>query len=409
MPKTIAITPSWYWPAGTTRVTGIPPFYLHEMLVERFARHRPGQAALVSGSERLTGAELDDTVRRAGAAIVARAGEGATAVVSAGATLEGVVLVLAALGAGARVTMVDPASGAVTAATPPAGAANGSGDGIVLADATAAAALGGSALRLGDLLGDGAAPAPPPATAIGLGDAAVAVATGSGGAFAWHSHRSLLAMAVSIATFYRVDASVPWVSDLPLSTWAGLASVATALVAGATVVLAGSEPLPQAIAREGARYACTDLDSAAALTRDAKRDVKNVRGLLAMLLLAVPGAFDPDQRRRVGRSFDCPALTVHGNAETGPDFASHPSWYLDESVGIPITNAHVVPVDPRSGTPIQTLWELVELARVTVGSPANMVGYDAASGLADPVVDGRVTTSTIASSDANGMIYLMPD
>ena len=88
------------------------------------------------------------------------------------------------------------------------------------------------------------------------------------------------------------------------------------------------------------------------------------------LLLSVPGPFDPDMRRRVGRSFDCPALTMYGSAETGPVFASHPSWYLDESVGIPITNAHVVPVDPRSGAPLQTLWELVECARVSVGSPA---------------------------------------
>lgn len=407
MPKTIAITPSWYWPAATSRVTGIPPFHLHEMLVERFARHHPDQPALVSGEERLTAAELADVVRRTSAAIASRAGVGADAVLHTGSSVEGVVLALGALGSGARVSLAAPGSGAAAAASPPGGGAGGPT--LVLADGEGAADAGPQALRLAGLLDAGAAPPQPAPCPIGLRDAAVAVAGGPGGVAAWHSHRSLLAMAVSIATFYRVDASMPWVSDLPLATWAGLASAATALFAGSTLVLAGSEPLPQAIAREGAGYACTDLDSAAALTRDAKRDVKNVRGALAMLVLTVPGAFDPDQRRRVGRSFDCPALTLHGSVETGPVFASHPSWYLDESVGIPITNAHVVPVDPRSGFPIQTLWELVEFARVTVGSPAAMVGYDGASGLADPVADGRVTTATIASSDANGMIYLMPE
>ena len=32
MPKTIAITPSWYWPANITRVAGVPPFTLEEHL-----------------------------------------------------------------------------------------------------------------------------------------------------------------------------------------------------------------------------------------------------------------------------------------------------------------------------------------------------------------------------------------
>ena len=39
MPKTIAITPSWYWPAGVTRVVGVPPFRIGEQLVDRFLRN----------------------------------------------------------------------------------------------------------------------------------------------------------------------------------------------------------------------------------------------------------------------------------------------------------------------------------------------------------------------------------
>ncbi|MBX7161942.1 MAG: AMP-binding protein [Acidimicrobiia bacterium] len=408
MPKTIAITPSWYWPAGTTRVTGVPPFGIHEILVDRFARHRPDAPALVSGDDRVTGAELADRVHAAAAALRGRLGDASCVHLYAGATVEGVVLLLAALAADARVRLL--AAGA--APDPPlAGEACAT---IALADgagAAAASADGRQVVRLAELCAAprGSVQDPEGERRIGLGDAAVALPGAPGGAAAWHSHHSLLATAVSIATFLQLDASLPWVSAQPLATWEGLAGVMAPLLAGTTVVLPGAEPLPQAAAREAAGYVFADLETVTALTRDAKRDVKNLRGALRLLLLSVAGAFDPDMRRRVGRSFDCAALTMYGSVETGPVFASHPSWYVDESVGIPITNAHVVPVDPRSHAPLQTLWELVEFARVSVRSPASMVGYDRASGLDEPTVDGRFLMPMLASSDANGMIYLLPD
>lgn len=46
---------------------------------------------------------------------------------------------------------------------------------------------------------------------------------------------------------------------------------------------------------------------------------------------------------------------------------------------------------------------------MSVRSPASMVGYDRASGLDEPTVDGRFLMPMLASSDANGMIYLLPD
>ena len=130
--------------------------------------------------------------------------------------------------------------------------------------------------------------------------------------------------------------------------------------------------------------------------------------MLDAFLLSTSGLFDPGQRQRVGRSFESPALTVFGLPETGAIFASHQSWYLDESVGIPISNAHVVPADPRNGTPIQALWEMVESAEVTVRGPALMCGYEGAEH-PERFVDGRFRTGVVASSDANGMIYILPD
>lgn len=396
MPKTIAITPSWYWPAGVPRVAGVPPFGVHEMLVERRARLRPDEPAVVSGSLRLTGAELAEQVTTAASALAGRVEPGSQAVLSAGASVEGVVLLLAALAAGLPLRLHGGSDDAGVGAF---GAAVG------LADDHGAGALASTGLpvvRLADLTTAGGAPRP-------LSQREPALALAAGTETVWHSHRGILGGAISLQTFLQAGPERPWLSTFPLSSWQGLYGITAPLMAGATLVLAepGEAPL-DAIVREGVGYAFMDLDAAFTLTRESKRDVKSVRGVLTALLLSVDGPFDSDQRRRVGRLFEAPALTVYGRPETGPIFASHPSWYLDEAVGIPLSNAHVVPVDPRSGNPIPTLWELVESAMVTVWSPMLTVGYEG-----DPhperFRDGRFLTGVIASSDANGMIYILPD
>lgn len=59
---------------------------------------------------------------------------------------------------------------------------------------------------------------------------------------------------------------------------------------------------------------------------EAKRAAKDARRQLSAALLATDGPFEPDQRRRVGKALECAALTFWGMPETGPVFASHPSW-----------------------------------------------------------------------------------
>lgn len=183
------------------------------------------------------------------------------------------------------------------------------------------------------------------------------------------------------------------------------------LYLGAAVVInesASAEAFAEAVQREQPGWAFADFDETVRATREAKRAVKGARGILQGLVLATSGVFEPGDRQRVGKSFRCPAITTFGLPETGLIFASHPQWYLDESVGIPITNAHVVPADPRTGTPISTLWELVESAEVTVAGPHVMCGYENEDAV-DRFVDKRFRTGVIASSDANGMIYLLPE
>lgn len=354
MPKTIAITPSWYWPQGVPRVIGTPPYTLGELCIDRPAHRQPGEAALIAGNARLTAGQLKDAVDAASGSY----GEGSVAAIRADGSADSVIAFFAALKAGAHVSLT---AGGATA--PPAGAED---------------------IRR-----------------------PVVTMDGTHGPVR-HSHRSLLAAALSLTTFVEAGRGRPWFVSVPLSRWEGILSLVAPLLSLAPAVLApqGKDPdeTVATLARERAGFALDDLDTAFMWTREAKRASKDARRVLDAFLLTTPGMFDPDARRRVARSFESPALTVFGLPETGPIFGSHASWYLDESIGLPITNMHVVPADPRTGAPIQALWELVESAEVTVFSPALFAADESHAGR---FAGNRYRTGVQASSDANGMIYLL--
>jgi acyl-CoA synthetase (AMP-forming)/AMP-acid ligase II len=373
MPKTIAITPSWYWPESIDRVAGIPPYGIHEICLSRHARDIPECPALIVDEKVVTYGELADRVADRSRSDAVDAG----AITMPGdVSIDSIVNLLGALAAGSHVTISAPGE---VAGLPGASAAD-------------------------EKSGEGG-----PGTLPDVHEPVVSIQGKRG--IVSHSHRSLLAGAVSMATFLQPDPDLSWLLTCPLNRWEGLLSLLLPLYLGTSVVVVGntdSESFAGAIARHRPGYALTDLASAVTATREAKRAVKKSREILQFMLLSAPGVFDPGDRQRVGKLFRCAALTLFGLPETGAIFASHPQWYLDESIGIPITNAHVVPADPRNGSPIQTLWELVESAEVTVKGPSLMSRYEDRNDL-DYLVDGRFRTGVIASSDANGMIYILPD
>jgi acyl-CoA synthetase (AMP-forming)/AMP-acid ligase II len=367
---------------------GIPPFSLFELCVERNFRDRPDEPLLFAGGTSMTARELRSEVVRGASALAARAGPGGRVLMADDLTQQSVTWLFSALAAGLHVR-VAPRGSDLPALASEFGAA-------VTLDRPGAFEPGDEAL--------------PPANGH-LPDLRTAALTlDSPRGPLEHSQRSLLATALGIATFLDARPGRPWVATVPLSRWEGLASVILPLYLGSPLVLAppGRDPeeLVRAATERGAGFWFCDLDFAVMLTRDARKGVKDARRLFDAFLLSTPGMFDPDERRRVGKSFECPALTVWGMPETGPVFAAHQSWYVDESIGIPVTNVHVVPAEPRSGAPIQALWELVESAEVTVRTPGLMCGY-AAGEQPGRFVDGRLRTGMLASSDANGMVYLL--
>jgi acyl-CoA synthetase (AMP-forming)/AMP-acid ligase II len=388
MPKTIAITPSWYWPEYIDRVAGIPPFAVNELCVDRHARLRPDETAIIAGSDRISYAELQGRVNAVAVLLRDKAGAASRLVLNGDLSLDAVILLLGALAGGLAVRM---------AASDDNIEALGSefGAELMIADCSEFDTSGSMETTKSD-----------PARMDFSGP--VLTITGRDG-LASHSHRSLLATAISFTTFLQPATDRSWLASLPLDRWEGIASILIPLFSGVPLVISGStnvEEMVETIQIEQPGYAILDLTTATLATREARRGVRKARDILDSLLLCTQGPFDPGDRQRVGKSFRCATLTIFGLAETGAVFASHPQWYLDEAVGIPITNAHVVPSDPRNGTPIQTLWEMVESAEVTVKGPMLMC---AGEDRADRFTDGRFRTGVIASSDANGMIYLLPD
>ncbi len=378
MPKTVSIAPSWYWPAGTARFCGIPPFGVEKLVLGRLVRERPGETAVAGAGGPIASEEL-----RARSLALARhidaadSGAGGAVEISGGPSADSVVALLGAL-VSSRWARV------------------GEGNGGVFVRVGPDRVLGVGAVPPEDgPEGEGAAPNPERPALGWERDPAL------------HSETSLMAAAISLSLFYRPLTSNPWVVALPLSHW-GWASFVLAglysLVPTAVGTLSGGLPLSES---GEAVVVVGELSALGAMAREAKREVKSARGRVAGVVATIDGAFDSGDRKRLEKLLDCPVLTVLGSYAAGPVIASHPSWYVAESAGIPLTNSDVIPVDPRSKQPLQTLWELVEYARVTVRSP--MVAPYRREG--EQVIRNFVDLCDMglsASSDPNGMIYVLP-
>ena len=401
MPKTIATTPSWYWPEGVPRVLGIPPYSLDELLVERWAHEEGDRPILVSGTTRMSPAELASEVRAASAEVARQVELGSAATLYAGPTVQGVVLVLGALASGRQVLLREAAAGEPERLGEPVAPAGLGEPGTVRARAANGAGAGPGSIR---------EPAACLAGRFGL---------------AWHSQRSLLASAVALQGFLGtgIRRGGTWLSTFSPCTWEGLSALGTALLGGNTLVLSSpGEASREALSAEKPTWLFGSFDDAVATWAGGAKRRRSEEPPVRAALLSVDGPFDPDQRRAVTSSLGT-ALTVFGTAETGPLLASHPSWYLDESIGIPLPNMHVVPAEPDTAEPITTLWELVDHAMVTAWSPSLMLGYEAdgaalrsagqhstgGHSTGGHFTGRRFVTGVLAASDPNGMLYLLDD
>jgi len=133
----------------------------------------------------------------------------------------------------------------------------------------------------------------------------------------------------------------------------------------------------------------------------ATRETEGLEGIF----VSVTGAFGIGERRKLAHLLGKPILTVLGNAEAGPIAASHPTWYLDAAVGIPVTNVDVWPLNPETGNPLLIPWEAVEYGEIGVKSLMAAVAYQTAEE-AQRILEGWLRTRVVATMDPNGLFYL---
>jgi hypothetical protein len=367
VPKTIATSSSWYWPEGIPRVVGVPP---RDPVALALARERllgPDRIVLSDGVAALSAAELE-----AGVAAAAATAPGSCPLrhLYAAPSVEGALEVLGVLAAGIPVVLAPD-------------------DEDVRAPAERAPEL-----------------PPPAADGPGTGLRAPLVAFPARGALAWHSPRSLLASALGLLAFLEPAPGARLALLAPPSRWDGLCALLVGLLAGTEVVLVAPGDAARELLEAGqVDWAVASLDEAAATFAGAGGRRRRPGARDRYLLATVEGPFDPDERRAVAAGSGLEALTLFGLPETGPVLGAHPSWYLEEAVGIPLPNQHVLPADPDTGEPLAVMWELLEQAMISVWSPALAVaGVARAPGVPR---DERVATGVFAASDPNGMLYLL--
>ncbi len=372
MGKTIAINPSWYWPDEIPRLLGVPPFFCERLIAERWARRRPDVVAVVDEERSLTYAELWSRAQ----AIAKQLGERPETerlVLCGPLGVEGLLELVGALTARRRAVLLAPGG------EDPCGAAAGS----KVAD------VHEPALEL----------------------------LSAEGILAGHSHYSLLSGALSLGAFLGLQEPRAWLSAMPLWSWEGLYGALVPLYAGATAILCGdpqgaTDAIAHAVDEHAAAYALAPFEMLRELTRGRPRRLADsIKRNLDGLILSTERPFAAGDRRKARKALDVPILTTFGLTETGPILASHPSWYVDESVGIPVTNVEVQPANPQTGEPLDTNWELLDHASMVIRAPQLMAGYAGAAAederLSARMRDGWFETWALASFDANGMMYLV--
>lgn len=336
MSKVGGAVPAWYWPAGLPRRAPVPQQPI-QLQLGRQVQRGPDRPALASPARPLTYAELWSEVLEIGQEIEARAPQ--TVRVCEQDGLEAVLLLLGALEAGKRAALLDPES-------PPELLASQ----LESAEASFAAK------------GTGRAAAEEPAVLLGAGADMVV-----------HSHFSVSAMGVSLATFVPELRRLAFCWAGPVCSWEALTGIVAALQNGAPVALASVQELhsgDHAFPDQG----YTILPRAVADAFLAAGSAPPVLSRLRHVFVST-GPFTRRWRRRLEDLLGRPVLTLWGSPELGPVVSAHPSWIPLQAHGIPLVNVTLMPIDPASGNVSLVPWELLDRAGLGVESPSAMLGY----------------------------------
>ena len=88
-----------------------------------------------------------------------------------------------------------------------------------------------------------------------------------------------------------------------------------------------------------------------------------------------------------------------GRSDIGPVIASHPTWFLDDAVGIPLPNVDTRPLNPADGEPLNIGWDAVESAELGIKSAHAPAGGTL-------VTENWIRTGITAEIDPTGLYFL---
>ena len=343
---------SAYWPEMTARHAHVPLERAPQFTVHRSAKSDPDRPALVTPERSVTFAELADLVRRAAAGIAARTAENGRVAILLD---DPVAQAACTFGAWEADRLAFVASGPV----PPGPLADFAPD-LVIARELAHAPPGVPVETPYTLASE-----PVTFGKANLRAPVLVLANPDGSGEVAHNHKTLVATAVAFSSFYQLEPGAEVVLLEPPTGWLGIAVLLAAWHKATTVRVAWTPDWaghPERVDYLVGSFAAADARYAGATP--ALRDVRAGVGAI----LGIEGPFSPARRRRLARRLGTPVLTLYGRNDLGPAIGSHPTWYLDDALGIPLPNVDTRPLDPSDGHELTIGWDAVEEAEIGVKS-----------------------------------------
>lgn len=211
-----------------------------------------------------------------------------------------------------------------------------------------------------------------------------------------HNHKTLGAMAIAVGSFFMIEADTRVLLLDPPTEWLSLALLLGTWQRGGTVFAGWGAGLPSP--PERVDYLVTSWKAAIETFVEAPPRIPRLK-IGAGALVGIEGAFSVSRRRRLARRLGAPVLTVLGRSDLGPLLASHPTWFLDDAVGIPLPNVDTRPLNPSAGEPLNIGWDAVESAELGVKSAHAPAGGSV-------VADNWIRTGLVAEIDPTGLYFL---
>jgi hypothetical protein len=367
-----------YWPEDTARYAHVPLKRVGEITLHASAAD-PERAALVTGSGIASYGRVSESVKRLAASLRGRLQKGSRVAIELAEPLELVTALFACF----ETEMLAYASiGQIPQSTL----------GLFGADLVLGR-TGANAVEFAALLAE---PGSEKSERPDFKKPLVAFAKPDRSGEILHNHKTLAAQAIAIGSFFMIEPDARVLLLDPPTDWLSLGMLLGTWQRGGTVWAgwgAGLRDLPDRV-----DYLVTSWAGAMERFVDAPPRIPRLR-VGAGALVGVEGPFSVSRRRRLARRLGTPVLTVLGRSDLGPLIASHPTWFLEDAVGIPLPNVDTRPLNPANGEPLNIGWDAVESAELGVKSAHAPAGGTL-------VAENWIRTGIRAEIDPTGLYFL---